>query len=231
MLRYAPKSHVGHIMQRAESIMNDRYKFTFGLEGSAHFMRVAIEAIEPLEASLHESDWEEASPEYFTTNPVLHKKSGPTAMSGIEIVGGIVFFTATYFVTKVFDEFYVRLMKRPVGACVDAVLEKLNIQDTKLLEFRDVVYFNDLDVAVVIRILTRTQGEQNIDTQLLEAHRIAHQYLSINGRKAPIHCHRILDGKVDPEPVFFLSMEQLQNEDRARLKASRTYGAPKSNNL
>lgn len=208
--------------------MNDRYKYTFGVEGQTHFMRIAIEALEPLEVALRENDWEEST-EYFTTNPVLYKKPGPTALSGLEIVGGVMAFTATCFAKKVFDEFYDRLMKRPVGAYVDALLEKLTIQDNKLLEFRDVVYFDDLDVAVVVRILTRTPGAQKIDAQLLEAHRIAHQYLSKNGRKAPIHCHRVLDGKVDAEPALFLSIEHLQNEDKARLKASRTYDALKSN--
>ena len=203
--------------------MNDRYKYTFAIEGQTHFMRIAIDALEPFEASLLASGWEEAT-KYFTANPVLYKKPRPTALSGLEIVGAIVAFTATCFATKVFDEFYERLLKRPVGACVDAVLEKLSIPGSKLLEFRDVVYFEDIDVAVVVRILTEKPGEQNINAQLLEAHRVAHEYLSKNGRKAPIHCHRVLNGKIDAEPTFFISIEHLQDADKAALKTSRHYG-------
>lgn len=102
--------------------MNDRYKYTFGLEGQSHFMLAAIEALEPLEASLSKLDWEE-SIEYFTSNPVLYKKPTPTALSGLEIVGGVMAFTATCFAKKVFDEFYDRLMKRAVGAYIDVLLE------------------------------------------------------------------------------------------------------------
>lgn len=136
-------------------------------------------------------------------------------------------FTATCFGKKVFDEFYDRLWKRPVGKCIDTLLEKLNIQNHKLLKFRDVVYFEDLDVAIVVCILTRNQGAETIDAQLLEAHRLAHEYLSKNGKKAPIHCHRVVEGKVDPEPQFYISIESMLNEEKSRMKALRSYG-PKS---
>ena len=206
--------------------MIDKYKYMFGLEGQQHFLRAAIDALEPIERALEEDDWEE-SPESFKSNPTLYKRQAPTAISGIEIVRGLAFFTATCFGKKVFDEFYDRLLKRPVGACIDTLLEKTSIQGNKLLEFRDVVYFEDMDVAVVVRILTRTQGATIIDEQLLEAHRLAHEYLLKNGKKAPIHCHRVVEGKVDPEPQLFISIESMRNEEKARMRALRSYGPKK----
>ncbi|WP_404301145.1 hypothetical protein [Alicycliphilus denitrificans] len=203
--------------------MIDSYKYTFGLEGQQHFMRAAIDALEPLERALKEGDWEE-SPESFKSNPTLYTHQSPTAFSGVEIVGGLAVFTATCFGKKVFDEFFDRLWKRPVGKCIDTLLEKLNIQDHKLLEFRDVVYFEDLNVAIVVRNLTKTQGAEIIDAQLLEAHSLAHEYLSKNGKKAPIHCHRVVEGKVDPEPQFYISIESMRNEERSRIMALRRYG-------
>lgn len=207
--------------------MIDKYKYMFGLEGQLHFLRAAIDVIEPIDRTLKEDGWEE-SPESFKSNPTLYKRQAPTAFSGIEIVGGLVLFTATCFGKKVFDEFYDRLLKRPVGECIDALLEKTSIQENKLLEFRDVVYFEDLDVAVVVRILTRTQGAAIMDEQLLEAHRLAHEYLVKNGKKAPIHCHRVVEGKVDPEPQFFISIESMRNEEKARMRAMRSYGPKKT---
>lgn len=206
--------------------MIDNYKFTFGLEGQQHFLRAAIDALEPLERALKEDGWQE-SPEFAKNNPTLYTQKSPTALSGIEIVGALALFTATCFGKKVFDEFYDRLLKRPVGACVDTLLQKINIQDEKLLKFRDVIYFEDLDVAVVVRILTSTQVAKSIDVQLLEAHRLAHEYLSKNGKKAPIHCHRVVKGIVDPEPQFFISIESMGIEDKARIGALRNYGAKK----
>jgi hypothetical protein len=199
------------------------YKYTFELAGQQHFMRAAIDALEPLDRALKEGDWEE-SPESFNNNPTLYIPQRPTALSGIEIVGSLALFTATCFGKKVFDEFYDRLWKRPVGECIDTILEKLNIQGHKLLEFRDVVYFEDLDVAIVVRILTKTRGAEIIDAQLLEVHCLAHEYLSKNGRKAPIHCHRVVEGKVDPMPQFYISIESMRNEEKARMKALRNYG-------
>lgn len=204
--------------------MIDRYKYTFGLEGQQHFFQAAIDALEPLERYLKEGDWEE-SPESFRNNPTVYTHQRPTALSGIEIIGGLAVFTATCFGKKVFDEFYDRLWKRPVGKCIDTLIDKIDIQDHKLLEFRDVVYFEDLDVAVVVRILTRTKGAEIIDAQLLEAHRLAHEYLSKNGKKAPIHCHRVVEGKVDSEPQLFISIENMRNEEKACMKALRRYGS------
>ncbi|WP_446901873.1 hypothetical protein [Burkholderia sp. YIM B11467] len=207
--------------------MEEKYKYTLGMAGQSHFMEVAIDAIGSLKTALNEDGWE-AAPEYFKGNPVLRITPRITAFSGMEIFGGIMAFTATCFAKKVFDEFYDRLLKRRVGECVERVIEKIKIPDEKLLEFRDVVYFDDLDVAVVVRFLTRAPRAQRVDAQLIEGHRIAYQYLSANGKKAPIHCHRILEGKVDAEPEFFISMDDLQDKDRARLANTKVRGAPTS---
>lgn len=189
-------------------------------------MRAAIDVLSPFDELLNQSDWEE-TPEYFKGNSTLYKQQKPAASFGLEIVGTVALFTAAYFANKLFDEFYDRLLKRPVGERIDSLLEKINFQDNKFLEFRDVVYFEDINVAVVVRILTRTPGAERIDAQLHETHRLAHAYLSKHGRKAPVHCHRVVEGEIDVEPQFFLSIEHLRNEEKARMKALRNYGQTK----
>lgn len=191
------------------------------------FIRTAADALDLLEVAIRENDWEEST-KHFTSKEVLYVEPRFTAHAGLTILGTVLAFVATCFAKKVFDEFYDRLLKRPVGAYVDALLEKLQLQEDKLLEFRDVVYFDDLEMAIVIRLLTKTPGASRIDADLIKAHRLAYTYLAKNGRMAPIHCHRILDGKVDAEPALLLSLEHLQHEDKASLRTLRTYGAPKS---
>lgn len=223
-LRHLSINYVGYTDKTLSMI--DSYRYTFGIEGQQHFIRAAIDALDPLERALKECDWEEST-DFFKNNPTLYTHQGPTALSGIEIFACLTAFTASCIGKKVFDEFYDRLWKRPVGACIDTILEKVNIQGNKLLEFRDVVYFEDLDVAIVVRFLTKTQCAKIIDAQLLEAHRLAYEYLSKNGRKAPIHCHRVVDGKVDPEPQLYMSINSMRNEEMARLKAARSFGPNK----
>jgi hypothetical protein len=200
----------------------------FAVEGQLDFMGAAIDTLEPLEQSLGENDWEESS-EYFRNNPVLYRRTSPTALAGLEVIVAVSIFTATCFATKIADEFYERLLKRPVGACIEALLEKIALPAGRLLEFRDIVYFEDFDVAVVVRILTKKADKQIIDTQLIEVHRIAYDYLSRNGRKAPIHCHRVLEGKVDAAPEFFINIDCLQNNERAHLIDQGAEPAPNSN--
>ena len=60
--------------------MIDKYKYMFGLEGQQHFLRAAIDALEPIERALKDSDWEE-SPEFFKNNPTLYKHQAPTALA------------------------------------------------------------------------------------------------------------------------------------------------------
>ncbi|WP_143748062.1 hypothetical protein [Burkholderia sp. JKS000303] len=208
--------------------MEEGYKYTLGMVGQSHFMGVAIDAIGTLETTMNEGGWE-AAPQYFRENPVLRITQKITAFSGMEVVGAVMAFTATCFAKKVFDEFYDRLMKRKVGECVEGIIEKFKVPDGKLIEFRDVVYFSDIDLAVVVRFLTKNPDAKRVDAQLIAGHRIAYDYVLANGRKAPVHCHRILEGKVDADPEFFVSMDDLQDNDRVHLANTTARGLPAKN--
>src|SRR5687768_12249714 len=102
-------------------------KYSFGLEGELNFMKAAMEAQgESIEPFYESSDWA-YSKEYFSQMPALDRKKELTAFGGTEAVGIVIVFLGTCFAKKIFDEFYDRTLKRPIGKYIDSILEKIQI--------------------------------------------------------------------------------------------------------
>jgi hypothetical protein len=194
-------------------------KYCFGLDGSAPFMRPAADALEVLQPFFESDEWEYA-PEYFTSAPALYLNRSPQAMSGLEVFGVIFGFIGTCFAKKLFDEVYERTLKRPIGAYLDSFFQKATVPEGKAVEYRDVIYFEDLDLAVVIRVIATKETTAQVQTQVMHGHRVAHAYIETHGRSAPIHCHKIIDGQVSVDPEFFQNLEEIKRQDRAHLKVT-----------
>ncbi len=129
-------------------------------------------------------------------------------------------FIGTCFAQKVFDEVYERTLKRPIGEQLDRLLNVVEAPAGKSIEFRDIIYLEDIDLVVVIRAIARKDYGQEIQRQVMQAHRVAHSYIEQHGRKAPIHCHKIEEGQIAIEPDLFSTLEQIKQHDRAQLKTT-----------
>lgn len=193
--------------------MKEKLQYTFGLIGSTNFMEAAIEPMETLDQFLKNDGWEE-SDEFVKGNPVINPQYRPRALSGLEVIGGLLIFTCTCFGKKIFDEFYERLLKRPVGTCIDSLLVKCSFGKKKQIEFRDIVFYENIDLTVIIRVFVDKSNAPIIEKQLLEAHRLAFAYVLKEGRQAPIHCHCVVDNKIDSIPELYDSMKQIQQHDK-----------------
>jgi len=194
-------------------------RYSFGLEGSSHFMRSATEAQEEvLEPFFKDADWQYA-PNYFTDLPALYLNRKPTALlNGIEIFGVIVGFIGTYFATKIFDEVYERTLKRPIGEYLDTFFRKVKTPNGMAVEYRDIIYLEDIDLAVVIRAIVTKETTKELQTQVMQAHRIAHTYIETHGREAPIHCHKIVNKQISVDPELFQTLEEVKQHERVKVK-------------
>ncbi|KAF2390794.1 hypothetical protein [Pseudomonas frederiksbergensis] len=197
--------------------------YTFALEGHSRFISEASTIREDLLEPLLENDEWEYSSRSFENIPSLKLDFRPKALGGLEVAGAVMLFLGTCFAKKVFDEFYDRLLKRPVGEMVDMIIKKVKLPDHAYLEYRDIVYFEDIDTSVVIRLLLKTTEGIDVDSLLLEGHKAAHEYLEAHGKKAEIHCHKIVDGKLDVNPGFFSSLDHIKASDREQLKTQRKF--------
>jgi hypothetical protein len=196
-------------------------RYSFGLEGQSHFLRPAAEAQEAVLEPFFETDGWQYDRNYFAQIPALHRSKSPTALGGLEVVGMVMCFIGTCFAKKVFDEVYERTLKRPIGAQLDRLLTAVEFPAGKALEYRDIIYFEDLDLVVVIRAIARKDYGDEIQRQVMQAHRVAHSYIEQHGRKAPIHCHKIVEGQIAVEPELFSTLEEIKQHDRAQLKTIR----------
>jgi len=198
-------------------------KYSLGLAGQLHFLKAAIEAQkESIESFYEIPDWEYAN-EYFDNLPTLHINKKLTAIAGTTAVGVVFAFIGTCFAKKIFDEFYNRTLNRPIGKYIDLILAKMQLQENKYIEYRDIIYLQDLNVTIAIRVLVDPKKTDDINHQLSEAIRLAYSYLEKNGRKAPIHSHLIIDGKVKPDPEFYISIKHLEQAGDINILASHQF--------
>jgi hypothetical protein len=181
-------------------------------------MRPAADAQgEVLEPFFESSDWEYAR-DYFLDLPALRVNRKPTALGGLEVFGVVFAFIGTCFAKKIFDEVYERTLKRPIGAFLDSFFAKAEVPSGKSVEYRDIIYFEDIDLVVVVRVLATKETTKDVQTWVMHAHRIAHAFIESHGRKAPIHCHSVVDGQASADPELFQTLEEIKHQDRAKAK-------------
>lgn len=193
-------------------------RYTLGNEGQIHFLRASLDIQAAVIEPFFEDDGWQADHEYFARVPALYQSRKPTLLGGLEVAGVVMCFICTCFAKKIFDEIYERTLKRPIGAQLDKLLAAVEIPSGKTIEYRDIIYLDDIDLVVVIRAIATKDSGDALQDQVMQAHRVAHGYIEQYGRKAPIHCHKIIEGHVAIEPEFFSTLEEIKQHDRAELK-------------
>ena len=114
--------------------------------------------------------------------------------------------------TKVFDEFYDRLLKRPLAPFIDQLCGSMG--EGKVIEIRDVVCLSDIDVTVVISATTTAEKAAETARLFLQAHRVAHVYIEQHGKQASVHLHTIVEGRISIQPELLSSLSLLPRQPR-----------------
>lgn len=188
-------------------------RYSFSLEGSSHLLRAAAEVQEEVIEPFFDTDDWQYDREYFEKVPTLYRRKQPMAFAGAEVAIAVGCFLGTCFGKKIFDEFYERTLKRPIGAQLDKLFQKADVPSGKVVEYRDVVYFEDIDLVVVIRAIATKENTETLQSQVMQAHLVAYSYIEKHGRQAPIHCHKIADGQISIHPELFASLEAIKQQD------------------
>lgn len=174
--------------------------FTYVCEGNSQFYSSVAEALDETLEEFHESEGWKNDPSYFRSLAAIPNEGRYYANYVGEIFGAFSIFVVSCFAKKIFDELYERTAKRPVGAFLDRLLSRT---EGKAIEIQNVIYLEDIDVWVVICAVVKEGEAETTEKLFLQAHRIAHAYLQVNGRRAAVHCHTIRDGRIDIEPVLY----------------------------
>lgn len=181
--------------------------YCLGCEGNSRFIRAGIDAIDgSLSAFFGGPEWTQDST-LPKRAPQLTPNDRLRACGFLEVAGGITLFVVTCFGKKIFDEFYDRLIKRPLAPFIDRICSSDAVPDGKEVEIRDVVYLEDIELTVIIRANTTADLAPETARLFLQAHRVAYAYIEMYGKKAAIHCHTIDSGKVSVEPELYLSVQ------------------------
>ena len=126
-------------------------RYTFGHEGQSYFLRPALDIQGATVEPFFESGGWQHDHDYFARIPALYQSRQPTALGGLEVAGVVIGFIGSCFAKKIFDEVYERTLKRPIGAQLDKLLSTVEIPSGKTVEYRDIIYLEDIDLVVVIR--------------------------------------------------------------------------------
>lgn len=189
-------------------------RFAFAAEGNSSLFRAVADAMDDTVGGFYRSlGWHEDH-SLPTRIPAMFQDQRVRNASAAEMAGLFSVFVISCFGKKIFDELYERTAKRPVGEFLDKLLARVQPPKAKFIEFRDVIYLEDIETVVVIRSLINPDRTADVQDLHLQGHRVAHAYLERHGRVAPVHCHTIEDGKVELEPKLYVSIAQLDNEIR-----------------
>ena len=190
-------------------------RYCLGAEGNADFFRRVADAQEKCFDAVFASTGWEHSPAYFEVIPAL-KQDRRVTNFGFSGGGVVALFIATCFAKKMFDELYDRTLKQPISDFLNTLFAKPNPPAGRPIEFRHVIYLEDLKVVIVIRALVNAENVARIQVLLPEAHRVAYEYIQHNGVKAPVHCHKIEGGQVNLQPDLFESLEHMKRQSRKK---------------
>lgn len=188
--------------------------FAFGTEGSAQIFRAVADAVDETIGDYYRKlGWNEnhTFPRGIAS---LEQDESVRNVGFLEIAGVLSVFVLSCFGKKIFDEVYDRTAKRPIAEFLDRVLSSVEIPKGKTIEFRDVIYLEDIDAVIVIRAMIDGKDTKRVTELMLQGHRVAHSYIETHGRVAPVHCHTIREGKIELEPKAFRTLAQLNHESR-----------------
>ena len=194
-------------------------KYSFGAEGNRHVLLAAADALAETQQQFFESSNLDYSPEYFNKIPALRQPLAVVAWGGFEIIATLIVFISSCFAKKIFDEIYERTLKRPIAAQLDIFFEKISATEGMLIEYQDIIYLEDINLAVVISAIADKNNTKAIEEQVLQAHRIAYGYIERHGRKAPIHYHKIINGQATLEPQLFDNIKEIKKSNVAKVKS------------
>jgi hypothetical protein len=185
--------------------------YTSGSAGNARFLRTVADAMTELEPFFSDPTWREDS-SFPQRVPALAQDERPQALGVLEVAGAFTIFVCSCFAKKIFDEIYDRLLKRPLAPFLDRLFAPDSAASGKSVEVRDVIYLEDIDTTVVVRAILSAKDANEANTLLLHGHRVAYLYIAAHGRKAPVHCHTVQDGRINLEPELYLSLNHEQRQ-------------------
>ena len=149
---------------------------------------------------------------YMDTRP----KADAGTVSGVVI--GISLFVSAWAGKKVLDEFYEIKLRPKLVQLFSRILRKSDFPQGKGLEYQQLVTFEDLGLTVVIRLLLNKENEiEESPNLLLSIHKLAADWIDKNGKKAPIHCYVVENGKSNIKPLFYSSLGEIKKEEREKV--------------
>ncbi|EJL6794173.1 hypothetical protein RV040_004949 [Vibrio alginolyticus] len=190
-----------------------KFKYCMLVGGQSIHLRVAADVIEQ---SIEEFELAGGcfDPKTFSNVPSFKIDQRVYADAGFtnEVLVGICVFFSTWMGNKILDELYDKSLKFSFKRFTQAFRADKRCAENQI-SLLACTYFSDLDLTVAIRLTSRNKLEEEQRDSLFEqAHLNAAQFISENGKQAPVHYYHIQNGTLNLEPLLKESIEQIQRE-------------------
>jgi hypothetical protein len=196
-------------------LLNIRYTLLLG--GRNPFFRNAIDPLHELfKPTLVDEGWEIIDGDDVDAVPALHISRQITADATVvaTLVVGVIVFISSWAGEKILDRFFEKKLQKAVNNLLSKIDRGSNFSEDQVIEYQHVVWYEDIELGVVLRLRVKNSDTEKYNDALLQAHRCASSWINSQGRQAPIHAYIIEDGKCNLEPKLYQSLQHMEDEER-----------------
>lgn len=192
-------------------------EYTMLMQGSKDYFEKSIDPLfshyKPL---FDEQGWVQSSEKMKCSKALFIDTKTSNSATGFlaNFVLGSVIFVAGWSSTKLLDHFFKEKLLSKTNDLAKLLQKTFDLKKDKSIEIRHVVWFEDIDLAIVIRLLLSedSKGHDNSNL-LLQAHRSSIDWINNYGKGAPVHSYLIINGSCNLEPAFYQSIHDMDKSE------------------
>jgi len=188
-------------------------EYTLLIGGRNPLFREAIDHVCGDFNSIFEDEGWEQNKQRLESHPALYIDPHPKADAGVAaLIVGVAVFVAGWASEKILDQFFEKKLRDGVSNLINAILKKCDLNENQSIEFRHIVWYEDLELAVIIQLMVSNEDQLRENEQvLLQAHRNASSWVESHGKKSPVHSYVIESGKCNLEPALYNSLSEIDS--------------------
>lgn len=193
-------------------------EYTMLMQGSKNYFDKTIDPLfDHYKPLFDELDWVDSSEKMKASDALFIDRKVSNDATGFlaSFVLGTVLFATGWSATKLLDHFVKDKLIAKTGEFAKFLQTTFNLQDGKSIEIRHVVWFEDIDLVIAIRLIVKGDEDMKNQDLLLQAHRNSIDWVNRHGKNAPVHSYLIQDGSCNLEPTLYESLHQMDATEGA----------------
>ena len=208
-------------------------EYTMLMQGSKNYFEKSVDPLFNHYTPLFEElEWVQSSSKMKCSKALFIDKKISNNAAGFlaNFVLGTVIFVAGWSSTKLLDHFFKDKLLNKTDELSKHLQEIFNLEKDKSIEIRHVVWFEDTDLTIVIRLIVNGNQQENNKKLLLQAHKNSIDWINNHGKNAPVHSYLVKNGYCNLEPILYESLYEMDAKEGGKKLKKRIKKFQFSNN-